>query len=181
MGITLGFTHEEETPALRAVNALFLCGLIFSLMSAFLAFLTARWLQRLTPEERAFLEAAFERHHRNDIELTENATTRDPERGLSVPSFTTPTPAPHLLLRLLHVYFAVSLYVPMSLLVLGVACMLSGLLVYAWAEHALVVALTLTGACAAVLPFPLGVFLIRKRRATRMAIIDLLSRRKGDW
>ncbi|KAF5371367.1 hypothetical protein D9615_009669 [Tricholomella constricta] len=192
MSTTLGLTREQETPALRAVNALFLSGFIFSLMSAFLAFLTSRWFQRLSPEECAYLEVTFERaiqrQHASHRRCSSSrlADPREPniergERALSITSDVERDDKSSFIMWLFHEYLAYSLWEPMTLLIIGVGCMILGLLILAWAEHALAVAIVLTAACVFVMPFPLGVFLIRQKRSRRLAIIDLLGKMQGDW
>ncbi|RXW15378.1 hypothetical protein EST38_g10476 [Candolleomyces aberdarensis] len=59
MGATVGVPKLDQDKALHAINSCFLAGLIFDLMAAVLAFVAARWLQRLTPDEKAFLEQQF--------------------------------------------------------------------------------------------------------------------------
>ena len=75
-----------------------------------------------------------------------------------------------------------SLFVSMPLLVIGVVCMVGGLLTYAWSQQPTIVAALLTLACGATLPFAAGDFLIgRKDENKRMDIIYLLSTMQGDW
>ncbi|KAG5650162.1 hypothetical protein H0H81_000499 [Sphagnurus paluster] len=124
--------------------------------------------------------------------------TADPERGappIGHPSSTDAGSAPapttgvaasiHSTLsfqdNLAHVYFAYSLFVPLVLLILGISEMIMGLLVFAWAEHTLAVALVLTATCLLVMPFLLGVFLVGGDSKKRDAIVDILSRKQGDW
>ncbi|KAF5371383.1 hypothetical protein D9615_009699 [Tricholomella constricta] len=184
MSTTIGLSRDQETAALRAVNALFLSGLIICVMAAFLAFLTARWLQRLTDDERMHLEVVFNnRTWRQHLRQTADHVIEQRDDG---PSEKTPVTCqldeqPSFLVRLIHAYFAYSLFAPMTLLIIGVLCMTVGLLVLAWAEHSLAVAITLTVACLVVLPFPAGVFLIGDKRQTRIVIIQILSRKQGDF
>ncbi|KAG5650163.1 hypothetical protein H0H81_000500 [Sphagnurus paluster] len=83
--------------------------------------------------------------------------------------------------NLAHVYFAYSLFIPFVLLILSISEMILGLLVFAWAEHALAVALVLTASCLLVMPFLLGVFLAGGASEDRDAIVQILSRKQGDW
>lgn len=180
MSTTIGLSRSDETPSLRTVNAFFLSGLTFDLVSAFLAFLTARWLQRLTDEERAHLEVVFEQAQNQHAP----SSNTDPEAGVE-PGAHQPAPSPPdmrpFVARFIHAYCAHALFAPMTLLMLGVFCMAAGLLIFAWAEHSLAVAIVLTAVCLGLLPFPAGVFLIRRKASTRIAIIDILSKKQGDW
>ncbi|GLB41292.1 hypothetical protein LshimejAT787_0905070 [Lyophyllum shimeji] len=180
MSTTIGVARSDETPALRAVNAFYLSGLVFDLVSAFLAFLTARWLQRLTDEERAHLEVVFEQSHSRRFTRASADAEADVEHDPQPPAPPLPDKRPFVV-RCIHAYFASSLFAPMTLLVFGVICMAVGFLIFAWAEQPLVVAIVLTAVCAGLVPFPVGVFLIGRNSATRRRVIDLLSRKQGDW
>lgn len=173
MSITIGITGDEETIAIRAINAFFLGGLILDLMSAFLAFLTSRWLQRLTVAEKLHLEKAFRRQNllagRETAAVECSESGQDVERGLSPPN------------GLACAFFAMSLFVPMPLLVIGVVCMTAGLLTYTWSQHATSVAIPVTVACVSTLPFVAGIFSIGRKERRRKAIIDRLSTMQGDW
>ena len=59
MVVTAGIPKSQQDRAIQAINSFFLSGLILDLMAAVLALLTARWLQRLTPDEKVFLERTF--------------------------------------------------------------------------------------------------------------------------
>ena len=155
MSITIGIRRSEETTAIRATNSLFLSGLILDLMAAGLAFLTARWLQRLSDDEQQHLEDAFKNR------------TGGKKLGLLSDLF----------IRAL----AMSLFVPMPLLVIGIACMLAGLIIYVWSQHTIIVAILVTATFAATMPFVAGVFLIGQNPKRRAAIIDRLSTMQGDW
>jgi len=178
MSTTIGLSRSDETPALRTVNAFFLSGLILDLMSAFLAFLTSRWLQRLTTEECAHLEFVFEQAQQRRPSTPSADSEAGVERAAPAPL---PADKRPFVVRSMHAYFAYSLFAPMTLLMVGVLCMTAGLLVFAWAEHSLAVAIVLTAVCVGLMPFPAGVFLIGRKSATRITIIDILSRKQGDW
>ncbi|KAG8813985.1 hypothetical protein FRC17_001345 [Serendipita sp. 399] len=60
MSITISTPLEEQTTATCFINAFFLMGLVLDIMSAFLAFLTFRWFQRLSNEEKQYLEDSFD-------------------------------------------------------------------------------------------------------------------------
>ena len=157
MSITISTPRRDETIAIRAINTLFLAGLILDLMAACLSYLTSRWLQRLSDKEQQYLEDAFERD------------PRDAQKNYG------------LLYDLFIRGLALSLFIPMPLLVIGIFCMLIGLLIYAWSQHTMIVAILVTIAYAGTLPFVAGVFLIGKDEDRRKAIIDRLSTMQGDW
>ncbi|KAF8523900.1 hypothetical protein BU17DRAFT_85340 [Hysterangium stoloniferum] len=48
-----------DSTAIRTINAFYLSGLIFDLITACLAILTSRWLQRLTNSEKHYLQHSF--------------------------------------------------------------------------------------------------------------------------
>lgn len=50
---------SPETVAIRAINTFFLSGFVLDILASLLAFLTIRWLERLTKWERGHLEAMF--------------------------------------------------------------------------------------------------------------------------
>ena len=165
MSTTVGL-DIEQTPSIQAINALYLAGFIMDIASAVLAFLTARWLERLTPEERAFLEHTFQRRH-----ASRRASLGTPSRFEW--SFS--------LKRLLYTWMGYSLFSPMPLLVIGVACMVAGLYVYAWTQNHLAVALVVTLTGLSVVPLAVGDFYIGQNEGRRRALIERLSEMQGDW
>ena len=154
-------------------------------MAAALGFLTSRWLQRLDADEKAHLEHEFERRA--------EAERRQGNAGhLSSSSSSSPPPRGHCedgekdlecgeAKRILYAYLSISLFVPLLLLIVGAICMISGLLISAWSQHPLVVAILTTTACAATLPFLAGVLLIGRDKRRRKSIISRLSKMQGDW
>ncbi|KAG6908875.1 hypothetical protein DXG01_002949 [Tephrocybe rancida] len=161
MTATIGIGRDAETAALSAVNALFLAGLIFSITSAFLAFLTARWLQRLSNSERTRLEITFEAQSRKRRRRRISKRDNDVENrlpGSLIPdgSEASKEGRQPFARRLVYFYFAYSLFAPMTLLVTGVMCMAMGLWVFAWAEHSLAVGIVVTAVYFIILPFPVG-------------------------
>lgn len=160
--ITIDSTSDETT-AIRAVNALFVSGLILDIMSAMLAYLTGRWLERLTEQEKDILEEYF--------------ASRD-TLGSSQP---TPQRSP--LEFIYYSWMAFSLFVPMPLLTLGVVCMMAGIYTYVWTQHSFVLAGLVTLAGVVALPFVIGdLFIgIRKNSKRREKVIRRLSEMQGDW
>ncbi|KAG6873059.1 hypothetical protein C0995_003539 [Termitomyces sp. Mi166 len=191
MASTMGIGRDAETAALTVINSLYLAGFAFNITSALLAFLTARWLQCLTMDERSYFETTFEASDK--LYLRRSRTSgrlRDVEQGLSARpnpdccqssisskevehAFNTPT--------LVHFFFAYTLFVPMSLLITGFLFMSIGLLVFAWTEHSLPVGIVLTVVYLILLPFSIGVFMIGRNPETRLAVIYALSKREGNW
>ncbi|KNZ71601.1 hypothetical protein J132_08112 [Termitomyces sp. J132] len=189
MATTITNNRNEETIALSAVNSLFLAGFAFCITSALLAFLTARWLQCLTMQERSYFEYAFEAEERQRSQrLHPLGRFRDVEQGIIArPSLERCQPlskedenvlhTP----KLIHFFFAYTLFVPMSLLVIGFLCLSIGLLVFAWTEHSLAVGIVLTVVYLILLPFSVGVFLIGQRPHTRFAVIRALAKHEGNF
>ncbi|KAJ7734079.1 hypothetical protein B0H16DRAFT_155636 [Mycena metata] len=168
LGTTIGISRNEETVSLGAVNVLFLGGLILDIMSASLAFLTSRWLQRLTIDEREFLEKTFASSESHDGHRTSDSPQLPPPKSV-------------LDSKMAISFFARSLFVPFPLLLAGAACLVLGLLVYIWAQQALGVAVIVTVIYIFTLPFFFAVFLIGRDQQRRKEIIMRLSMSQGDW
>jgi membrane protein implicated in regulation of membrane protease activity len=156
MSTTIATPVGGETVALDAINALYLSSLVLDILSALLAFLTARWLELLTEKEKDLLEEKFShtvlsRQHLSPREL------------------------------LFYTWLGQSLFMPMPLLILGIACMIAGIYVYVWTQHAITVAAPVTLAGAATLPFIFGDFFIGKNQEKREKLITRLSEMRGDW
>lgn len=161
---------DPKTKALHAINAFYLVGLVLDMLSSLLAFLSTRWLERLTEAEKGLLETMFSYHN----------PYADEKKDL----------VPSLPLRpwktgdrqwFYYTYLSVSIHSPLTLLVLGIACMLVGLCTYAWTQHPTVVACLVTLASAVPLPFVVGDFSIGKKRDKREKLIIRLSEMQGDW
>jgi hypothetical protein len=155
MSISIGIEADRQTTAIVVVNALFLSAFVFDVAAAFMAFLTSRWFQQLNDGEKKYLEEAFSGDH-------------------------TPLKT-SLIHRLIHRWFAFSLFVAMPLLVIATIFMTVGILVYAWSQQPLRVAIVTTVALAVPLPFIMGIFLIGKDANRRTTIISYLSVMRGDW
>lgn len=155
MSVSIGIEADQQTTAIVVVNALFLSAFVLDVAAAFLAFLASRWFQQLNDDEKKYLEEAFSGGHR--------------------PSTTS------LIQRLIHRWFALSLFVAMPLLVIATIFMTVGILVYAWSQQPLRVAIVTTSALAVPLPFIAGIFLIGKDPNRRTTIISYLSVMRGDW
>lgn len=160
MSTTIFVAAHQETIALRAINAFFVGGLVLDIMAATLAYLTTRWLYRLTEKEKDFLEEAFSRRNAD-------GNKRRQRRGVNDLVY--------------YTWLGMSLFVPMPLLILGVLCMMGGLYTYVWTQHSTVVAALVTLAGAATLPFLAGDFYIGREPERRKQIILRLSEMQGDW
>lgn len=189
---------SHETIAFRAINAFFLGGLILDIMSASLAFLTSRWLQRLTDDEKKLFEDKL-----TSVKKTRQKKSRASQAKQPTDDSLNCTGVPHaeqqiegdlnrdveqhshrdsqLLRSAFYSWLSLSLFVPMPLLVLGVLSMVCGLYVYAWTQHPWIVATMFSIAGGATAPFLFGVFLIGQDPGRRKNIIHRLSRMQGDW
>ncbi|KAF8074083.1 hypothetical protein FPV67DRAFT_786643 [Lyophyllum atratum] len=172
MSISISVLADDETIAFRAINAFFLSGLILDMASATLAFLTSRWLQRLTDDEKRLFE---------DKLRDAKAVRRRKIVGASNAKQSLGQPQSNWICSAFHSWLSLSLFVPMPLLILGVLCMVCGLYVYAWTQHSWIVATLFSIAGGGTLPFLLGVFLIGQQADRRKAIISRLSTMQGDW
>jgi hypothetical protein len=183
MTITINTPIDQQTTVICLINAFFLMGLILDLVAAFLAFLTFRWLQRLSTDERSYLEIAFEARNRRpkkDEEAglaTEDGTTAAGERGRpnskgvvvgGIEGF-------------FNSWSGLSLFIPMFFVIVGVAFMAVGIQIYIWTQQKRLVAILVTISYVAVLPFVFGLFMIGKDGERRKRIILNLSHRQGDW
>jgi hypothetical protein len=155
MSLSINIEADKQTTAIVVVNALFLSAFVLDVSAAFMAFLASRWFQQLNEGEKKYLEEAFSGDHRP-----------------STSSF---------IQQLIHRWFALSLFVAMPLLVIATIFMTVGILVYAWSQQPLRVAIVTTVALAMPLPFITGIFLIGKDKNRRTAIISTLSVMQGDW
>jgi hypothetical protein len=160
MSVSIGIEADKQTTAIVVVNALFLSAFVLDVASAFLAFLTSRWFQQLNDEEEKYLEEVFSNSKESNSPSTSSAS---------------------LIQRLLHRWFALSLFVAMPLLIIATTFMTVGILVYAWSQQPLRVAIVTTVALALPVPFIAGIFLIGKDPNRRTAIISSLSVMRGDW
>jgi hypothetical protein len=181
-------TGTAEDVAIRAVNAFWASGLVLDVLAALLAFLTGRWLERLTVRQRIHLEEDFsysngdedgeydqnERHSqdkRYDVEsqLMHGQTQRERPWRTSNSQW------------LFYTWLGLSLFVPMPLLVFGIVCMVAGIYTYVWTQHSVIVASLVTLAGAVPLPFIIGDFVIGQDDTTRRNLITRLSEMQGDW
>lgn len=169
MSTTLSIS--PETKALRSVNILYLGGLVLDILSALLAFLTTRWLERLTEREKDLLETVFSYHN---LDADEKAL-RDVTSRLGRPWKTGDRQ------WFYYTWMGLSLFVPLPLLVLGVICMMAGLCTYTWAQHPVVVASMVTFANVVLLPFIVGDFFIGRKGDRREKLIFRLGEMQGDW
>src|SRR5277367_2150340 len=99
MSVSIGIEADKQTTAVVVVNALFLSAFVLDVASAFLAFLTSRWFQQLNDEEKKYLEEVF----------SSSKESHSPSTSTSA----------SLIQRLLHRWFALSLFVAMPLLIIA--------------------------------------------------------------
>ena len=186
MVVTAGIPKSQQDRAIQAINSFFLSGLILDLMAAVLALLTARWLQRLTPEEKDFLERTFAaaEHGKHSVPNDKDENSCPHSSG---PPNTDDIGHSTLADRILCAWFATSLFVPMPLLTTGILCLVIGLYVFAWTQQTVIVAIWMTLAGAGTLPFLVGVFAIGRKHdgkaveKRRKLMIRNLSKMQGDW
>lgn len=158
------FNQGDGITGFRAVNAFYTGGLVLDIMSALLAFLTMRWLERLTEEEKDELERDFSRRQSG------GEAGREKIRPRRSPSN-----------WLFYTWMGLSLFVPLPLLILGILGMLVGICTSTWMTHSAVVAALVTLAVASVMPFVVGDFIIGRERKRRRNLITRLSEMQGDW
>ncbi|KAI9460338.1 hypothetical protein F5148DRAFT_1216940 [Russula earlei] len=161
-------TGQEETAADRAISILYIGGLLLDIMAACLAFLTARWLERLRESEKNLLEKVFSGRPGNLDDDDETLAFPPNSRSWSD--------------TILYTWLGGSLFSPMLLLFSGFTFMVAGIYTSVWAHHSTVVAILITLVGAATLPFVVGDFFIgRKRRERRAQLIFRLSEMQGNW
>ncbi|KAG6868843.1 hypothetical protein C0993_009380 [Termitomyces sp. T159_Od127] len=175
MSTTININRDEETASLSAVNSFFLAGFAFSITSALLAFLTARWLQCLTAHERSYFELVFEAEERLQTQRF-HPLNRLPDVEEGIPAQPIPIseccePASKgdkrtlITPRFVHFYFAYTLFIPLTLLIIGFS----------------LVGIVITVVYLILFPFGIALFLIGQHPATRLAVIYALSKRHGNW
>ncbi|KAG8841268.1 hypothetical protein FRB91_002643 [Serendipita sp. 411] len=175
MTISINTPSEAQTTAICLINAFFLIGLVLDIISAFLAFLKYRWLQRLSHEESVYLEEVFEApitslKDEEEAPGVDEECTTDATRSNS-----------SLIEGWIVSWSALSLFIPMLFLILGVSSMAVGIQIFIWTQQKLMVAILVTLTYVTVIPFIIGLFIIGKDRERRRKIIRNLGKRRGDW
>jgi len=183
-------TGLSDSTAVRAVNAFYLSGLIFDLIAACLAFLTSRWLQRLTNSEKHYLQDVFAVQAKAASEgagtpklksTPELERSRSPDQNNNPATSSVEEEPFSFLERIFISWFSLALFAPMVFLVLGGVCILAGLYTYTWSQQPLPVAVVVSFTGLSTLPFIIGVFAIGRVDQRRRRIIRRLSRIQGDW
>ncbi|KAG9040574.1 hypothetical protein FS842_002983 [Serendipita sp. 407] len=176
MTISINTPPEAQTTAIRLINAFFLMGLVLDIISAFLAFLTYRWLQRLSHEESVYLEEVFEAPI-TSLKDEEEAPGVDDEECTTDATNSNSSSIEGWIVS----WSALSLFIPMLFLILGVSSMAVGIQIFIWTQQKLMVAILVTIAYVTVIPFIIGLFIIGKDRERRRKIIRNLGKKRGDW
>ncbi|KAF8523903.1 hypothetical protein BU17DRAFT_63548 [Hysterangium stoloniferum] len=183
MGTTLN--GLPDTTSVRATNAFYLSGLILDLMAACLAFLSSRWFQRLTNDEKNFLQDTFTARAAERVQRADPTTSKpkpnsnprhDQENGEILKEQQLCG-----IERLLIPWYSLSLFIPVVFLELGAVCIVAGLYTYTWSQQSLPVALVVSFAGISTIPFVIGVVAIGTVEKRRRNIILQLSRIQGDW
>ncbi|KAJ3532028.1 hypothetical protein NMY22_g7912 [Coprinellus aureogranulatus] len=164
----LGYTiNSEDTPSVRAVNALFLGGMLIDIMSAMMGYLTIRWLERMRDAEQDLLNKL--------LHLKTNAEKAKRREPIDFDAEGIPSP------RLVHKFMALSLLIPLPFLIIGCICMLVGIYIYVWSQHPTSVAIAVTVLGGTTLPFILCDFCIGRNENRRKFIIRRICELQGDW
>lgn len=180
-------TGTAENVAIRAVNAFWVGGLILDVLAALLAFLTGRWLERLTVQERKHLEKEFSYSNGDEDEDYDSERHSQDKKHDDESQPMHGQPQREHLWRtgdsqwLFYTWLGMSLFIPMPLLVFGIVCMIAGIYTYVWTQHSVIVASLVSLAGAIPLPFILGDFIIGKDGERRRKLITRLSEMQGDW
>ena len=134
-----------------------------------MAFLTTRWLERLTEQEKDLLEAVFSYHNLYPDEKI-LATSR-PIRPWKIGDRQ----------WFYYTWLGGSLNVPLPLLVLGIMCMMVGICTYAWTQHPAAAASLITLVMVAPLPFIVGSLSIGRKKDRREKLILRMGEMQGNW
>ena len=181
-------TGHEENVAIRAVNAFWVSGLVLDILAALLAFLTCRWLDRLTDGEGNHLEKEFSYRNCDDDDEYDQTEKHNPDKKHD--DELQPMQGQQQRERpwrtgdsqwLFYTWLGLSLFIPMPLLVFGIVCMMAGIYTYVWTQHSVIVASLVTVAGAIPLPFIFGDFTIGRDGDRRRKLITRLSEMQGDW
>ncbi|KDR68440.1 hypothetical protein GALMADRAFT_215871 [Galerina marginata CBS 339.88] len=167
--------------AIQAINAFYVGGLILDLMAASLSFLTARWLQRLSEEEKDRFETALGQKNRQAKKQMSSRSSSSDKQGNPEEGRMNAQPVLPLHERILYAWMSFSLFSPLPLLIIGVVCMFVGIYVYVWTQQPKAVAIVVTAAGGAALPFVAGVFAIGQKEERRAVILSHLVSMQGDW
>ncbi|KAF8664829.1 hypothetical protein AX14_006694, partial [Amanita brunnescens Koide BX004] len=127
LSTTISMTGHEENVAIRAVNAFWVSGLVLDILAALLAFLTCRWLDRLTDGEGNHLEKEFSYRNCDDDDEYDQTEKHNPDKKHDDES--QPMQGQQQRERpwrtgdsqwLFYTWLGLSLFVPMPLLIFGI-------------------------------------------------------------
>lgn len=144
----------------KFINAFWLAGLFLDVFGAFLAVLTARWLEVLDPPEAEYLNQLWSGKKEH-------------------------IPAPHprnsrkYFYGLIDYIVSITLFAGFGIVYVGGACFLVGLLIFVWAKQPLLVSIISTLPCVVIGPLLGSLFV--PHRSGRRNIIETLARKQGDW
>ncbi|KAF6752868.1 hypothetical protein DFP72DRAFT_442409 [Ephemerocybe angulata] len=169
MGLTIG---KDDTLGIRAINALFMGGMLVDIMAAMMGYLTIRWLERMRDAEQTLLNKL--------LQLKTNGRKADSATGAKPVNFDSASinigpPS------LAHKFMALSLMIPLPFVMIGIAAMLAGIYVYVWTQHPTPVAIVVTVMGLSTLPFIACDFMIGRNEDRRKFIIRRLCELQGDW
>ncbi|KAJ3566022.1 hypothetical protein NP233_g7262 [Leucocoprinus birnbaumii] len=177
---------KAENRILQAVNSLYIIGLVLDVLSAMLAFLSTRWLELLSKDERAFLEQEFlVKWHRRALVPGVDTETHDhdldAEKGQKSPRAPDVPQTLAFHQQVFYQWVAFSLCLPMPLLCFGIVCMLAGILTFVWSNQPVVVAVLVSVSIVVTIPFILGAFMVGRDNPGRKRVIVELVKRQGNW
>lgn len=179
MGYTLG-NNLNDTRSARAINSLFLGGMLVDIMSAMMGYLTIRWLERMRDAEQELLNKLLhlktnKRKAAAPAEDTEKTISADEAADLEKVISEIEPP------KLIHKFMALSLLIPLPFLIIGCICMLAGIYVYVWSQLPTSVAVAVTVLGGSTVPFIICDFCIGRDEKRRRFIIRRICEVQGDW
>lgn len=184
MSLTNGL---DDTPPTRAINSLFMGGMLIDIMAAMMGYLTIRFLERMRDAEQQLLNKLLQRKtnalHKIAVAAASNVVEAKPSTPIrptthvdfDSASINIGSPS------LAHKLMALSLLIPLPFLIIGVFSMLAGIYTYVWSHHPTVVAVIVTVAGASTLPFIICDFAIGRNPDRRRFIIRRICELQGDW
>ncbi|KAG8823123.1 hypothetical protein FRC17_009401 [Serendipita sp. 399] len=183
MSITISTPLEEQTTATCFINAFFLMGLVLDIMSAFLAFLTFRWFQRLSNEEKQYLEDSFDSRRTmttpsegDDEEAQRQSQQRKGGKVKGTDKGMKPLRMGERIEAVIVSWSSFSLFIPWTLLTTGISFMALGIQIFVWTRQKLMVSILVTITYLVVI-----IFMIGREQKRRKRIIRKLTKRQGDW
>ena len=145
---------DNTTLAVKFVNALWISAIFLDIFGAVLATMSARWLELLNDDDTEH--------------FIDNWTTPVPRR-----------PGKCIFDEMINYIIATALFSPLGIVMLGIGCLVAGLVIYVWAKQPLLVSIISTTTFAILTFLCSSCFIPHSDR--RKDIIECIGRKRGTW